>query len=243
MNYLTERVSEGKVHMVLIDPEKQSPEDSASLAATAEAAGSDAIMVGGSTGVNESNLDATVEGIKDSSSLPVILFPAGAHTLSRYADAIYFMSVLNSRNLDHVVGEQKRAARVVKAMGLEPIPMGYVIVEPGMRVGVVGEATPVPRASPDEAVDYALMAEYLGMRLIYLEAGSGAPEPVPTGMIRAVREEISIPLVVGGGIRTPDDASQVARAGADIVVTGTVFEESNSTDYLTRIVRGIKERT
>ncbi len=240
LQYLTERLARGKVHMVLIDPDKQPPDGSGRLAVAAETAGTDAIMVGGSTGVNEGNLDRAVEAIKGACGLPVILFPAGAHTLSRFADAIYFMSVLNSTNLDHIVGEQKKAARVVKAMGLEPIPMGYIIVEPGMRVGEVGQAKPVPRDDPTQAVDFALMAEYLGMRLVYLEAGSGAPSPVPAEMIRAVKAELTIPLVVGGGIRSPGSAAGVAEAGADIVVTGTVFEEEDSAAFLSQIVRRVK---
>jgi len=146
--------------------------------------------------------------------------------------------MLNSRDLRMIVGEQKRAAPAIKAWGLETIPMGYLIVEPGMRVGEVGHAKPIPRFDVEEAVRYALTAQYLGMQLVYLEAGSGAPEPVPPKMIAAVKAELSIPLVVGGGIRTPEAARATANAGADIIVTGTVIEEDQS--RLQAIVDAVK---
>lgn len=228
LEYLRTRLLKGKLHLSLLDPEKLPPEDAGEVAFRATLAGTDGIMVGGSTGLTPAKTDAMVKAIKDRTRLPVILFPAGAHALSRYADAVYFMSVLNSRNVRMIVGEQKKAARAIKEWGLETIPMGYLIVEPGMRVGEVGEAQPVRRDEPEEAIRYALTAQYLGMQLVYLEAGSGAPEPVPPEMVAAVKRELSIPLVVGGGIRSPDAARATARAGADIVVTGTVIEEDQA---------------
>jgi len=238
--YLHERIAEGKVHLSLLDPDKLSPEEAGDLAFRAQLAGSDGIMVGGSTGVTTETTDAAVKAIKARTRVPVILFPGGAHTLSRFADAVYFMSMLNSTDVRMIVGEQKKAARIIREWGLEAIPMGYLIVEPGMRVGEVGKAQPIPREDVEEAVRYALTAQYLGMRLVYLEAGSGAPEPVPPKMVTAVRREISIPLVVGGGIRTPEAARDTARAGADIVVTGTVIEEDRT--RLEAIVDAVKGR-
>lgn len=238
LDYLRARLAEGKVHMSLLDPDKMTPPEAGEVAFRATLAGSDAIMVGGSTGVTPEKTDATVKAIKDRTRVPVILFPAGAHALSRYADAVYFMSVLNSRNVRMIVGEQKKAARAVKAWGLEAIPMGYLIVEPGMRVAEVGEAQPIPRDDPEEAVRYALTAQFLGMQFVYLEAGSGAPESVPVEMVAAVKREIAIPLIVGGGIRTPEAARRIARAGADVVVTGTVIEQDQG--RLQAIVDAVK---
>ena len=223
--YLHERIRGGKVHLSLLDPEKLTPAEAGETAFRAQLAGSDGIMVGGSTGVTATDTDATVKAIKDRVRAPVILFPGGAHMLSRYADAVYFMSMLNSQDVRMIVGEQRKAARRIKEWGLETIPMGYLIVEPGMRVGEVGHAKPIPRDDVEEAVRYALTAQFLGMQLVYLEAGSGAPEPVPPRMVAAVKAEVSIPVIVGGGIRTPEAARATARAGADIVVTGTVLEE------------------
>lgn len=236
LEYIYEKLKKGKVHMTLLDPEKEV--EGESIGKFIEGSGSDAIMLGGSTGITEDMLDNTIKELKSSTSLPVILFPSSAGTLSRYADAIYFMSLLNSRNVRVIVREQKRAVKIIKEYGIDTIPMGYVIIEPGMKVGEVGEADVVKRDDLESAVEYSLVAQYFGMKLVYLEAGSGAPEPVPENMVSAVRKELGIPLIVGGGIRTPDDAQRVARAGADIVVTGTIVEEDAET--LTAIVDRVK---
>ncbi len=229
------------MHMTLIDPDKQEPKIAGKMGREAESAGSDAIMVGGSTGVSNEKLDQTVLALKDTCSIPVILFPTSSNVISRHADAIYFMSMLNSRTLKFVVGEQVRAAPYIKKMGIEPISMGYIIVEPGMKVGEVGEAELVLRDHVEQAISYSVAAELLGMKLVYLEAGSGAPSPVPSNMIRAVKAGLSIPLVVGGGIRTAGDASRAVRAGADIIVTGTIVEEvSDIEDLLKHITKAIK---
>ena len=242
LDYILERVSRGKVHMTLIDPDKQSAAEAGALAKIAVEAKTDAIMVGGSTGVTQKTVDGTVRAIKAAAKVPVILFPAGASSLSRHADAVYFMSLLNSRSTRVIVGEQRRAARTIKSWGLEPIPMAYLIVEPGMRAGLVGEADPISRSRPEDAVEWALAAQFMGMRLVYLEAGSGAPTPAPPAVIRAVKAAIDIPLIVGGGIRTPAAAAAVAKAGADILVTGTVVEQMKSAATLRDIVAAVKGR-
>ncbi len=242
LEYITNKVSEGKVHMTLIDPDDQSPEEAARIAREARNAGTDAIMIGGSTGITRELMDETIRAIKAAVDLPVIIFPNSASVLSPYADALYFMSLLNSQDIDMVIGQQVKGAIYVKKLGIEPIPMGYIIVEPGMTVGRVGRAKLIPRDRPDLAVAYALAAQYLGMRLVYLEAGSGAPEPVPAEMIRRVKDEIDVPLVVGGGIRTEEKARSAARAGADIIVTGTIVEEVEDIEgALGEIISAIKD--
>ncbi len=237
---ILERRRGGRLHMTLLDPDKQSADDAARLGAEAAAAGTDAIMVGGSTGVTQDKVDATVLAIKDAAKLPVILFPASAANLSPHADALYFMSLLNSRDPRLIVGEQRLAAPIVRAWGLETIPMAYLVVEPGMQAGKIGDAELISRKSPIVAVQYALAAQMLGMKLVYLEAGSGAPEPVPERLIRAVRDAIDIPVVVGGGIRSPEAARAVAAAGADIVVTGTIVEVARDGGALRRIIEAVK---
>jgi phosphoglycerol geranylgeranyltransferase len=197
-------------------------------------------MVGGSTNVTQENLDSTVLSIKRGSNLPVICFPSGAHAISRHTDAIYFMSMLNSRNVKNVIGEQVMGAPTVRKLGLEPISMGYLIVEPGMKVGEVGQADPVPRSRPDIAVAYGLAAQYLGMGFLYLEAGSGAPEPVPDAMIREVKKHVSIPLIIGGGIRTPEDATMIKNAGANAIVTGTIVEDRDFGRRLEEVIRAAR---
>src|SRR6266480_2851401 len=237
---ILERRRKGPLHMTLLDPDKQAPAEAAALSSEAAAVGTDAIMVGGSTGVTQNQVDATVLAIKEAAKVPVILFPASAANLSPHAAALYFMSLLNSRDPRLIIGEQRLAAPVVRAWGLETIPMAYLVVEPGMRAGEVGDAELISRKNPTVAVQYALAAQLLGMKLVYLEAGSGAPEPVPDRLIHAVREAIEIPLVVGGGIRTPGAAKAAIRAGADIVVTGTIVEVAREGDALRRIIETVK---
>jgi phosphoglycerol geranylgeranyltransferase len=222
------KVKEGPLHFALIDPDKQDPKVAGTLARRSEDAGSSAIMVGGSTLVSQSQVDDTVKAIKDDCSLPVILFPSGAKFLSKYADALFFMSLLNSRNVDYIIREHVKGAPFVKYTGLEPISMGYVIVEPGMTAGKMGQVDLVKRNDIETAVGYALSSQYLGMDFFYLEAGSGAPEAVPDEMIQAVKKNIDIPLCVGGGIRDVKTAKEKALAGADIIVTGTALEQDTN---------------
>jgi phosphoglycerol geranylgeranyltransferase len=240
-DYITQTLKKHKMHMTLIDPAKQSASASGEIAAKACRAGTDAIMVGGSTGVTQENLDETVGQIKRACKLPVIYFPSGANAISRKCDAIYFMSMLNSRNVRNVSGEHARGAPMIKKLGIEPISMGYIIVEPGMKVGEVGEAELVKRGDLNTLIGYAIATEFFGMDMLYLEAGSGAPEPVPVPMVKAARESVDIPLVVGGGIVTPKQAADIAAAGADIIVTGTLVEHDDFEYRLKRIIDMVHE--
>jgi phosphoglycerol geranylgeranyltransferase len=238
---LAKKIGKKKLHFSLLDPDKQKPKDAGLIAKTAEEAGSSAIMVGGSTLLSQNQVDETVKAIKDHSNLPVILFPSGAKYLSKYADAVFFMSLLNSRNLGYVIREHVKGAPFVKYSGIEPISMGYVIVEPGMTAAKIGEVDLIKRNDIQTATGYALAAQYLGMNFFYLEAGSGAPTPVSNEMISAVKENISIPLLVGGGIRDAKTAAEKVKAGADIIVTGTRLEqERNLKKALCEIIEAIE---
>lgn len=231
-----------KLHFSLIDPDKQAPDAAGSIAAVAKDAGSFAIMVGGSTISSQDQVNSTVQAIKKRCDLPVILFPSGAKFLSPYADAVFFMSLLNSRRLEYVIREHVVGAPFIKKVGLEPISMGYVIVEPGMTAGRVGDVDLISRTDTKTAVGYALAAEYLGMHFFYLEAGSGATSPVPNDLIRAVRKETTIPLIVGGGIKDATMAKEKATAGADIIVTGSALEASaDFKQRLPQIVNAVSE--
>jgi phosphoglycerol geranylgeranyltransferase len=240
MEGICRKLKDQKLHMTLLDPDDQEPNVAARISAEAAAAGTDAIMLGGSTGVTQELLDATVIAIKDEIDLPVILFPTEAKAVSLKADAIYFMSLLNSRNPKFLLGEQMKAAALIKKSGLEPISMGYIIVEPGMRAGMVGEAELIKRDDMKSAIGYSVAGELLGMKLIYLEAGSGAPEPVPSNLIAGVRKAIDIPLIVGGGIRSSEQASAAVQAGADIIVTGTIVEEEGISERFKNLIKAIK---
>jgi len=234
--YLKERASKKTIHLTLLDPDKQTPEEASDIALSASKGGTAGIMVGGSTDIISGKLDETVKAIKSTVDLPVILFPGDISGVSRHADAIFFMSLLNSRNPYFITGAQVAGAPLVKKVGIETISMGYVIVEPGGAAGKVGDADVIPRDRADIATAYALAAQYLGMTLVYLEAGSGAEDHVPDEMVKTVKSNINIPLIVGGGIRTKEDAMEVANAGADIIVTGTIVER---VDDVERIIREI----
>ncbi len=238
--YLTEHLARGPLHFTLIDPDKSPGERAAGIARGAVALGSDAILLGGSTGISRDVMGRAATAIRAAVSVPVIIFPEGPGSLAPEANAVLFMSMLNSRNLNLVIRVHAQAAPAVRAMGLEPIPLGYLVIAPGMRVGEVGQADPVPRDDLAAATGYALAAQYLGMRYVYLEAGSGAPAPVPVPMVRAVREVLSIPLVVGGGIRSGDDAGPLLAAGASVLVTGTVTEEEGLGDGFRSILAEVR---
>ncbi|WP_048055312.1 geranylgeranylglyceryl/heptaprenylglyceryl phosphate synthase [Pyrococcus sp. NA2] len=240
-SYIHERLEKKKLHFVLIDPDDTSPELAGKLSKLCEEIGIDAIMVGGSTGAEGEILDDVVKAIKENSSLPVILFPGSHVGVSKYADAIFFMSLLNSRNPFFITGAQALGAFTVKKYGIEPIPMAYIIVEPGETVGWVGDAKPIPRHKPKLAAAYALAGQYLGMRLVYLEAGSGAPEPVPPEMVRTVKLTIEIPLIVGGGIKTGEQVRELTRAGADIIVTGTAIESARSLEEARKRLENLRK--
>jgi len=243
-NTIINQAQKKKLHFALLDPDKQKPATAGEISRTVTEAGSSAIMVGGSTLLSQQQVDETVQAIKNNTDLPVILFPSGAKFLSKYADAVFFMSLLNSKNLDFVIREHVKGAPFVKHVGLEPISMGYVIVAPGMTAGKIGEADLIQRDDAQTAVGYALAAEYLGMKLFYLEAGSGAPTPVPDEMITAVKKNTTIPVIVGGGIRNAKTAQEKARAGADVIITGTAIEkDKHFKETLTAIVDAIEEIT
>jgi len=241
LEYIESTLRSHKMQMTLIDPASQRPEKAGEIAAVADRLKTDAFMVGGSTGVTQSNLEATVKEIrKGAPKKPIIHFPARARVLTESVDAIYFMSFLNSKNIKNIVGEQVVGAPLIKKFGIEAIPMGYVVLEPGMKVGEVGEANLLRRDDIETAKGYALATEYFGMRLLYLEAGSGADETVPPAMVRAVKGEINIPLIVGGGIRNGERAKALTDAGADILVTGTLVEMDDFEARLGEIIKAIR---
>jgi len=218
----------GAAHLTLIDPDSQTPTKAASMAEAAAIGGTDGIMVGGSVGATGLLLHETVEKIKERTDLPVILFPSSLAGLCENADAVFFMSLLNSRSTSYLIENQALGAPLVLRYNLEPIPMAYIIVEPGGTVGWVGDARLIPRKKPELAAAYALAGKYMGMRLVYLEAGSGADSPIPLPMVSAVKKALGdILLIVGGGVRSGSAAADLVRAGADLIVTGTAVESSD----------------
>ena len=210
-------------HLTLLDPVDVEPRRVASTLEPLLEAGTDAILVGGST-AHARQVEAVVDAVREVTDLPVILFPNGPEGLAPNADAVLFMSLLNSRSTYYLIEAQVKGAPLVEEFGLESIPTGYLVLgEWGTSVSVVGDARVLPFDRPELIVAHALAAKHLGMRAVYLEAGSGAPEPVPPEIVRRVAE-IGLFTIVGGGIRNPDVARELVRAGADAIVTGTAVE-------------------
>ncbi|RLG91347.1 MAG: geranylgeranylglyceryl/heptaprenylglyceryl phosphate synthase [Candidatus Hecatellales archaeon] len=228
--YLKKKILEdGAVHLTLIDPEKTNPKNAEKVCVEAEKAGTGAILLGGSTLGSTSHLDSVAEQIKKSVSIPLILFPGNLTGVTRFADAMFFMSLLNSLNPYFFIDVQALASSTVKMYNIEPIPLGYIIMGSGGAAGFVGYARPIPYNRAEIAARYALAAQYLGMRFVYLEAGSGAEKPVPPEVISTVRREADkVVLVVGGGIRDGKTAEKAVKAGANIIVTGTIVEKTDS---------------
>ncbi len=230
-----------KLHFSLIDPDKQEPGDAGRRAGICGNYGTDAIMVGGSTVKDRKSVYDTVKAIKKDTDVPVILFPNSAESISENADYIFFMSLLNSRDDGFLIREQVRGAPLVKKFGIKPISMAYIVIstsEIPTMVEKVANLDRIGEKDVEKAVDYALTAEYFGMDCIYLEAGSGAEKPVPNEMIRAVRNAISIPIIVGGGIKNGKIAKEKVDSGADVIVNGTATEDN--LEVIQEIIRIIR---
>jgi len=229
IDFIRKEVKKGPMHFALFDPDpfNENLNHIGEKAKVLEKIGTKAIMIGGSTSVGPSLLDDVISSIKQNCSLPVILFPGNISGITKKADAIFFMSLLNSRNPYWITGAQVLGAPLVKRSGIEPISMGYLVIEPGGTVSFIGDAKPIPRNKPSIAASYALAAQYFGMSLVYLEAGSGVKDPIPAELIHAVRRSVQVPLIVGGGVRTEEDVKPILKAGADIIVTGTVAENGS----------------
>jgi phosphoglycerol geranylgeranyltransferase len=215
---------DGAVIFSLIDPDKQPFEKGAKVAKASADAGVDVILVGGSIGAQGIVLDKTVKMIREKVNIPIILFPGNVGTITPYADATYFMYLMNSREVYWMSTVQIQGAPIIKRMGVEPIPTGYIIAEPGKAVGWISNANPIPRDRGDLAAATALAAQYMGARMIVIDAGSGAEQPVSAKLISTVKSQIEIPFICGGGIRTPKQAAEIIEAGADGIQIGTAFE-------------------
>ena len=237
---LLDKMKKGTVHFALIDPENQTYEEAGRLAIRMKEAGTDAFMIGGSTGITSENLDGTAVAIKKSSGLPTIYFPSSPKALPTKVDAMFFMSIVNSIDPNFIIGYHAKVAPVVKKYKLECISMGYIIIEPGMKVAKMGKAKPIGHNDIELAVGYAMACEYFGMHMVYLEAGSGADRPVSPEMIAAVKKAVNIAVIVGGGIRTPEAAAIARKAGADAIVTGTFVEKCNDDGILKKVVAAAK---
>lgn len=261
LNFVLDQ-SYGCRHITLIDPGKQSTEVATRRAIAAIEAGSKMIFVGGSTDTPDEIVHQTCKSIQEALELqifaasqdpmseedkwkiPVVLFPGGAHALSPAADGITFMMLMNSNIRKFLIGEQLRGAPYLDKFGVEALPTGYLVFSPGGKVGEVGQAELIQPEQQELVHSYALTAKMFGFKILYLEAGSGASSQVDVGCIESANKVEDLCLIVGGGIRTGEQAAKAAAAGANWIVTGTLTEDAANMDELRQrineVVQGIQ---
>jgi len=234
------REDRGGGFLLLIDPDRVPEPQYLDLAEAAEECGVDGILVGTSFMLN-TNFSAAVRKVKEVTELPVVIFPGSFAQITPDADAILFTSLLSGRNPNYLIDEQVKGAPLVRRCNLEPIPTGYLLIESGPLTSVqfISGSMPIPRNKPDIACVHALAAQYLGMKLAYLEAGSGAERSVPVEMVHAVAAYVDIPVIVGGGLKSPEDCSERIEVGASFVVVGTGLESDPGHDYLRELTAAV----
>lgn len=232
----------GTLVFVLIDSEVTNLEFSQKLAKQVEEIGASAILVGGSSATNQIEMTQVVRGIKESVNIPLILFPGNVTGIAPDADAILFSSLMNSENPYFITQAQALGAPNVLKFNLEPLPTAYLVIGDGTSAWFVGAARGIPHNKPKIAAAFALAAQFLGMRFLYLEAGSGAKSSVTPEMVGMVRKAFNGFLIVGGGIRDAKTAKSLSDAGADALVIGTLLEKGDSNRKLTRIIKAVQNR-
>lgn len=240
-NFIEKVIQEkGAAYFVLIDPDKLSIEKTESFVKFCEKSDVDGFLMGGSLMVH-GDLDESIKEVKKHCSLPTIIFPGSVNQVSKYADAILFISLISGRNAEHLIGKHVQASPLIKKYNLEPISTGYMLIESGKTTTAeyISESKPIPRHKPEIATATALAGEYLGMKLIYLEGGSGADNSVPNEMIKMVTQNLNIPVIVGGGIRSPETAREKVNAGAKIIITGNFFEDEKNRDLIPQFANAI----
>ena len=239
--YLNAELREkGTLLFALVDSEVSNPSSASKLAAVISKAGVSAMLVGGSSATDQFEMSRVVKNIKKSTKVPTILFPGNVTGVVPEADAILFSSLMNSENPYFITQAQALGAPSVLRFGLEPLPTAYLVIGEGTSAWFVGAARGIPFEKPKIAAAYSLAAKFLGMRFVYLEAGSGAKTSVPPEMVRAVRASFDGFLIVGGGIRDADVAGAISKAGADALVIGTLLEEADNTKKITEIAKTLK---
>ncbi|HRY98778.1 MAG TPA: geranylgeranylglyceryl/heptaprenylglyceryl phosphate synthase [Bacteroidales bacterium] len=226
---------------VLIDPDKGDARSVVSLVKAGERTGVDLFLVGGSLMMSD-RLEAVLRLVRNNTNAPVVLFPGQTMQVHPHADALLLLSLISGRNADFLIDRQVNAAPSIRRSGLEVIPTGYMLIGGGRLTAVhyLSATLPLPQDKPELAACTAMAGEMLGLKMMYLEAGSGAEEPVRAGVIGAVRAAVEVPVVVGGGLREARQVGEVARAGADLIVVGTVLETQPA--LLPRLVAAAKEK-
>lgn len=216
-----------KKFALLIDPDNCNKADLINRIEQANKVGLDFIFVGGSL-LTKENLQNCLQNVKAATDIPVVLFPGNGSHINSHADAVLFLSLISGRNADLLIGNHVHTAPLIREMNLEAIPTGYMLIESGRitTAQYMSGTLPIPNDKADVAMATAVAGEMLGLKAIYMDAGSGAQMPISEAMIKKVKEHITIPLIIGGGIRDVETAERLARAGADIIVVGNAIEEN-----------------
>lgn len=225
---------------VLIDPDARQNKNLVRFVQQVCAQGADAILVGGSLIFN-ANFQEALQTVREHSRVPVILFPGSVAQVNSKADAVLFISLISGRNPNYLFGEHVVAAPIIRQMGIEPIPTGYMLFESGRTTTAefMSNTRPLPVNKPEIAMAHALAAQYMGMSTVYLEAGSGADRAIPNEIVKAVSQYVEIPVIVGGGIRTAEEARAKVESGATFVVIGNVLEDDDQVGKIAEFARAI----
>ena len=218
-----------KSFAVLVDPDKVDNAKIEQLVTLATDAKVDYFLVGGSLLISN-HLDECIQQIKALCDIPVVLFPGSPSQVSKYADALLYLSLISGRNAELLIGQHVVSAPFVRKSGLEIIPTGYMVIDGGAptTVSYISNATPIPSDKNEIALCTAMAGEMLGMKLIYMDSGSGAKRPIPESMIEMVASQVEIPIIIGGGITEPEKAYRNCKAGADVIVVGNAIEKDCS---------------
>ncbi len=235
--------TKGAGYLILLDPDKFDAGTLPLFIDNATKSGVDAFLVGGSL-LLSNEFDKLLKMIKENTDIPLIIFPGSLFQISAVADAILYILLISGRNPDHLIGNHVQASPIIKRMGLEAISTGYMLINGGNVTSAefMSNTKPIPREKNDIAVAHALAAEYIGLKMLYLEAGSGAKESVPNEMIRIISYYCSLPIIVGGGIRTPDEAKAKVNAGASFIVTGTIIEENGDKNLIKEFAQAVHHK-
>ncbi|MEA5260203.1 geranylgeranylglyceryl/heptaprenylglyceryl phosphate synthase [Arcicella aquatica] len=244
LNKFYELKAQGKkAFAVLIDPDKVNEDSFSHLISLSKEQAVDFFFVGGSL-ITSSIMEKVITDIKANSDIPVVLFPGNSLHLNNKVDGVLFLSLISGRNPDYLIGQQVISAPILKRSGIEVLPTGYMIIDSGRQttVSYISNTTPIPHDKPSIAACTAMAGEMLGLKLIYMDAGSGAYNAVSPEMIAAVQQSVDVPLIVGGGINTAKKAHDALRAGADIIVVGNAIEERiELIKDIAKTVRGFNE--
>ncbi len=227
------RSEKGAGFVVLIDPDKLDARELPRFAAACERAEVDAFFLGGSL-LHATELEVYVRCLKEATNLPVIGFPGYLSQIAGALDAVLFLSVVSGRNPEFLFGQHVHAAPIIRRLGIEPISTGYLLIESGRTTTAqyMSHSMPIPRHKCDVAAATALAAEMLGMRMLFADAGSGADLIIPDEMVSAIAETCSVPLIVGGGLTTPEDVARKVQSGASFVVVGNAIERNPDSTYI-----------